>query len=245
MSAPPLYYIHTAAPSSEGWSNASRYRLTSSQMLLVLGYYGGDRSAEEIALSMLNDQSSQPLNDSLLWQREHIHEARHAHSKFYPSTTRIQPGLVVNGARPWLATSPDDLTWSANGLGLAFYKAPYSKMLYSAPLPAHELQICYTAAVCEWTRPLLDYVVWTPGGSAVKQYTPDIVLSSRHQLKLSQVWEAYLWPRLQHFQSTVLQPLLLKHDLDPIKIYDCNTNDYVAVRNPDMSFQALANAFAT
>jgi hypothetical protein len=244
MSTRPLYYLHNAAPYTEAWTTASRYRLTANNMLQVLGYYSGDRSLDELALELAGELAPLPLNDSLLWQREHKMEARQAHSVFYPQATRIQPGLLVNGDQPWLACQVDDFTWGVESPGLTLYKAPYSKMLYQAPMAAHELQLCYTAAVCQWSRPMIDYVVWTPSSSSTKRYTPATVLVARDNLTLLALWDNYLWPRLQHFQSTVLQPFLASRNFDPVRIYDCIGPDYVAVRDPNLSFAALTAAFS-
>jgi hypothetical protein len=244
MSTRPLYYLHSAAPYSEAWQTASHYRLTVPHMLRVLGYYNGERSPEELVLELTGELAPVPRNDSLVWQQEHSVEARRAHALFHPQTVRSQPGLLVNGDQPWLSCQVDDFTWSEDGLGLAVYKAPYSKMLYQAPLAAHELQLCYTAALCEWTRPLIDYVVWTPSTSSIKRYTPSTILVSRDQLSLQGLWNDYLWPRLQHFQETVLQPFLSQRNLDPLRIYDCSGPDYISVRDPNLSHTALTAAFS-
>jgi hypothetical protein len=213
-------------------------------MLRVLESDTGAYSSEELALEVLGVVATPPLNDSLLWSRTHGEEARKAHHICYPEVPRIQPGLVVNAQSPWLACTIDDLTWTPEGPGLALYKAPYSKSLPLNPLPAHELQLCYAAAVCAWSRPQVDYVVWTPTASSVKRYTPESHLVTRSQLTLQQLWSTYLEPRLDQFYATVLQPLLIQRTLEPARIYNCLTSEYVAVSRPDVSLVDLARAFA-
>ena len=236
----PLYYLHHARPYTEGWRAASLYRINTSQMLRILDYYSGHRSAEQLALEIIGNLPLPPLNDALVWSREHASEARQAHSHFHPATTRLQPGLIVNAKHPWLAHTPDDLTWGSEGVGLTLYKAPYTKTIPREPLAAHELQLCYAAAVCEWSRPLIDYVVWTPSASSIKRYTPETILVSRESLSLRQLWDSYVWPRLSEFQSTVLQPLISARDLNIERIYGCPLPEYVAVRDPNTSVATLS-----
>ena len=221
----PLYYLHHAKPYSDSWLSATKYRITTSHMLRIMDYYTEQRTLEELALEIVGDITSPLINDALLWNREHAEQARQAHASFHPDNTRIQPGLIVNGTHPWLCHTPDDLTWSSEGVGITVYKAPYSKTIPREPLPAHELQLCYAGAICEWSRPHIDYVVWTPSASAIKHYTPDTILVARENITLRGLWDNYMLPRLLHFHSTILQPLLATRNLAEVPVHSCPSDE--------------------
>ena len=127
---------------------------------------------------------------------------------------------------------------------MTLYKCPYSKSMLRDPLPAHELQLCYGGAVCEWTRPLIDYVVWTPSASAIKHYTPETMLVTREVLTLKGLWDSYVLPRLSQFHSATLLPLLEQRGLIADTIYACPPTEYVAVRDPTQSVAELSASFA-
>lgn len=241
--ARPLYYIHAAEAHTPAWENASRYRLTETKVSRLMGFFTKDLSEEQLVLEILGEQSPEATTDAILWSRTHQRDGRLAHSIYRPQTTRLSMGLVVNAEYPWLAYTPHDFTWSEAGAGENKYMAPYSKQLTRTPRSGHELQMACGAAVTEWTRPFIDYVVWTPSGSFLKEYTHDSLLVATGDIHMRNLWDEFIFPRVHNFYQTALRPALEARRLDPEQLYTPHPQQYVKVVDPVISANQLIKAF--
>lgn len=243
------------------------YRLTSEHLLQILGYRGA-LSDEELVANILTGDS--PRNDSVLWARQHTSDARHAHHGFRPTAQRLQVGRCVSAADPWLMQERTELLWlptaGAPALGEVLYKAPYSKILYRTPLPAHDIELACAGAVKGWSRPWIDYMVWTPSGSAYTTYdyaqttlyrpttddTDEFRLSA-NGVTLRALWDDFIYPRVSSFYRAALEPVALRavardggelSAVDARDVYALPSRDYITVTDAAMTPEEMVVACA-
>lgn len=237
---PPIYYL-----SASRTSNTLNYRITPDIVLALLGYGSRDRSDSQIASDLLDGITFTPVaTDSSLWQSTHKEEAQNAHATFRPQAIRLATGTCVNGARPWLSYTPDDFTWYEDGgVGQTLYSAPYSQQLPRFPSNIQDIRIACMFGITEWSRPQLDLVVWTPGGSSLKVYTAETVLVNDGETKLRELWEGLLLPRIESFYRETLKPLIEVRGYETGSMYQPSVNEFVPITNALIKAEELVVAF--
>jgi len=211
-----------------------------------MGYGSRGRSDAQIASDLLDGTTFTPIaTDSLLWQSTHKEEAQYAHATFRPQSVRLATGTCVNGARPWLAYTPDDFTWyEESGVGQTLYSAPYSQQLPRFPSNIQDIRIACMFAITEWSRPQLDLVVWTPGGSSLKVYTAETVLVKDGETKLRELWDGLLLPRIDSFYHDTLKPLIESRGYESEVMYLPSKTDFIPITNALIKPEQLVLAFA-
>lgn len=271
---PPLYHLAVTSqeplPSSCDVFSPARttpnYRLTAEHLLQILGYRGA-LSDDELLVNVLTDTA--PRNDSVLWSQQHTADARQAHHLFRPTVQRLQVGRCVSATDPWLMQERTELLWAPEHtgrmrLGEVLYKAPYSKILYRTPLPAHDIELACAGAVKGWTRPWIDYMVWTPSGSAYVTYDYDTSILYRpatddedqfrlaaNGVTLRTLWDDFIYPRVSAFYRSVLEPAALQARaresgdvtaVDAADVYAVPARDYITVTDAEMTPEELVAA---
>ena len=233
---PPLYYLHplTKVPS---------YRITAELALKLLGYGRDARTDEQLAADFLDGVGllSGLPNDPALWQQTHQSDARAAHQIFRPEVQRLAVGHCLNGQYPWLAATPGEFIWTPEGSGQVYYWCPFSQQLPREPSSMQEIRLVFNAAVTGWTRPVMDYLVWTPSGSILKSYRPDTVLLHESGLTARQLWEDLIFPRVQAFYQDFVAPQLVTRGIS-LEVPDVA---YLPITQADLTPEQLITALAT
>lgn len=223
----PLFYVHRAAQGTDEWKKSRLYRITCTKIVSILGLSSFQTSQQ--ALAEILGETENKSSEAMEWGVKNEQNAREALQKIVsPQGYYLKSvGLCVSSDYLWLAGSPDDLIEFSsslsnesnssmdqetikqhypNGKGVAEYKCPASKKLYSKIPEAHALQMAGLMAILN--RSWGHYVCWTPNQHKIETVFFD-----------SLNWKDFIFPQLFHFYQSQLVPAMKQRGIDPDKWY--------------------------
>jgi hypothetical protein len=144
-----------------------------------------------------------------------------------------------------MAYTPDEFIWNDKDNGQTLYTSPFSKQLPRDPSSIHDIRIAFAMAVTDWTRPVMEHVIWTPSGAILKRYTPDSILVEDENITVKRLWTELIFPRIQSFYDETLTPALEERGFDAEQLYTPVEAGYIRVTDPDITAEQIVREFAT